>query len=104
MRRTTRWLFTAAVITLSASVFAHMGTNANNNGYQHPMMNGQGGQYQAMHQDPQAMQAWMEKMHSDPAAMQAWMENVHARQWADNKQGVGCPGFGFGRDQATDKQ
>lgn len=109
MKTLTKLLATAAVLGLSATVFAHVSDNNSGFGPMHSMMgNGVNQPPQQMmqqqmqqNQDPQAMWAFMQSMHQNPQAMHEWMEKVHGQQFADNKLGFNCFGNRFGENQPS---
>ncbi|MCJ2375278.1 hypothetical protein LNL84_00340 [Vibrio sp. ZSDZ34] len=96
MRTLTRTLTIVAALLLSVGVLAHMGGGYAQMGFQHPMMNEDNPQYQAMLElrgNPEAMQAWMESMHENPQAMQEWMNQMHANyKGRDGVARFGCHG------------
>lgn len=108
MKTLTKLLTTAAVLAISASVFAHVSGNNGGFGPMHPMMgNGANQQYQQQmqqqmqqqHQDPQAMWAFMQSMHHNPQAMHEWMEKVHGEGFVNAKEGFNCFGNRFNTNQ-----
>jgi len=107
MKTLTKLLATAAVLTLSAGVFAHMQDSKGGYGYMHSMMDTDSPEYQAMLEmrgNPEAMHAWMESMHENPQVMQEWMEKIHGENFANGKGGFGCHGGRFDNDEKSDAE
>ncbi|WP_428773873.1 hypothetical protein [Vibrio sp.] len=119
MKTLTKLLATGIVLTVSVAAFAHMGGGYSGGGFQHPMMgngnmmgnapmmNTDSPQYKAMlelHNNPEAMQAWMQSMHDNPQAMQEWMNQMHNDNYANQGGGFGCQGNRFNNNQNSNGQ
>lgn len=106
MKTLTKILTAITVMTLSLGVYAHMGNYNGKFGANHPMMNKNNPQYQAMlerHKNPEAMRDWMQQMIDDPEAMQLWMEQMHDKKFTNRRGGFGCQGNRFNTKNTTEE-